>query len=123
MTYQAYVYENVFLKKYYSNLYLKKKKMMEMKEVKEDILEGPLLLHFWLAFKIPLEPVSSIPSDHHTTLLPSSTWKRKFFETLFRFENVLLPMPSSHFEMSSFLIKSQDLLLQALLHHNLAFPW
>jgi hypothetical protein len=97
--------------------------MMEMKEVKEDILEGPLLIHFFLSLKIPLEKVSFIPSNHHTTLLPSPTWRRKYFETLFHFEKVLLIIPSSHFEMSSFFIQSQDLLLQSLLHHELDFPW
>jgi hypothetical protein len=80
--------------------------MMEMKEVKEDILEGPLLLQFWPTLKIPLEPVSYVPSNHHTIILPSPTWKRKLFETLFHFEKDLLPMPSSHFDISSFLIQS-----------------
>jgi hypothetical protein len=47
---------------------LKKKKMMEKKEMKEEILEGPLLLHFWLSLNIPLELVSFIPINHHTTL-------------------------------------------------------
>jgi hypothetical protein len=96
--------------------------MVEMKEVKDDILEGPLLLHFWLDLNIPLEKVSSIPSNHHTTLLPSPTWKRKSFEILFCFEKVLILMPSSHFQMSSFLIEYQDILLQDLLHHDLDFP-
>jgi hypothetical protein len=78
MAYQDYVYENVFLQKNL-NLYLKKKKKMEMKEVRKEILEDPLLIYFWLALNIPLEKVSFVPSNHHTTLLPSSTWKIFFF--------------------------------------------
>jgi hypothetical protein len=60
MACQDYVYgnENVFLQKYNLNLYLKKKKKMEMKEVKEEVLEGILPLHFCLSLNIPLEHVS-----------------------------------------------------------------
>jgi hypothetical protein len=78
-------------------------------------------LHFCISLKIPLEMISYVPINHHTTLLPSPTWRRKFFETLFHFEKDLLLMPSSHFEMSSLFIQSLDLLLQALLHREFSF--
>jgi hypothetical protein len=104
------------------NLYLKKKKNMEINEVKEEVLEGPLILHIFLFLNTTLELVSSIPGNHHTTLLPCLTWKRKFLETLFHFEKFLILMSYSNFNMSTLLIQSQDLLLQSLLHHDLDFP-
>jgi hypothetical protein len=59
-----------------------------------------------------------VSSNPHIIPLPSQTWRIKSFSTLSHSETFLLPMPSPHFEKSSFLMQSQDPLIQSRLHHE-----
>jgi hypothetical protein len=90
-------------------------------EMKEDYEEDPLLLHF---FPLNIHPklVSYIPSNPRRKLSSSSTWKRKFFETLSHPEKVPLLMPYSQCEKLSFSIQLMDSIQQAHLHHAVFFP-